>query len=123
MRLNRSFAANLGLVVLAVAVVIGIHLLSGTGTANAAPAPKEYICHAAGPDPTQYICLHVSSNAASDNDNGGHLNEDTTTPPGHAPDIPVDSCDQCPGMPPPPSPSPTPTPTPSPSPSPSPSPA
>ena len=111
MKVDRKLVTNITMIVLAIAVVVGVQAMRGAGTAQAAPAPKQYICHAAGPDPTQYICIHVSENAGSLNDNAGHLNEDTTTPPDHAADIPVDSCDECPGGPPP-SPSPSPSPSP-----------
>ena len=99
MKVDRKLVTNITMIVLAIAVVVGVQAMRGAGTAQAAPAPK------------QYICIHVSENAGSLNDNAGHLNEDTTTPPDHAADIPVDSCDECPGGPPP-SPSPSPSPSP-----------
>jgi hypothetical protein len=52
------------------------------------------------------------------NDNGGHLNEDSSHGPQHAPDFLCSDCSEC-G----PAPSPEPSPSPSPEPSPSPSPA
>lgn len=114
MRMNKKFFANVALIVLAVAVVIGVQMVRGVSTVQA-KADKDCVCHAAGPDPTQYICIHPSVQAVTENDNGGHLNEDATHGPAHAPDFLCDDCSECGGAP---SPSPSPSPEPSPSPSP-----
>ncbi len=112
--MQKKLITNVGLIVLAVAVVIGLQMIRGVSTVQAS-ADKDCVCHAAGPNPTQYICIHPSVQAVTQNDNGGHLNEDTTTPPGHAADFLCSDCSEC-------GPAPTPTPAPSPTPNPSPSP-
>jgi hypothetical protein len=117
MRLNRKLVTNALLIAMALAAVVGVQVLRGT-TVEAAPAPKVVICHAAGPPPTQYIRIVVSSNAIGDSGKGtgGHINEDSKPNPGHAHDIIDPPGGVCPGDP---EPSPSPSPTPSPSPSPS----
>jgi len=114
--MSKKIFTNIGLIVLAVAVVIGLQMIRGASTVQAA-AQKDCICHAAGPAPTQYICLHPSVNAVTQNDQAGHLNEDATHGPQHAADYLCEDCSQC-G----PAPSPSPDPSPDPSPAPSPSP-
>jgi hypothetical protein len=108
MKLDRKMLTNLGLIVLAVAVVIGLQMVRGVSTVQA-KAEKDCICHAAGPPPTQYICIHPSVNAVSENDQAGHLNEDATHGPEHAADFECDDCSEC-------GPAPTPEPTPEPTP-------
>jgi hypothetical protein len=120
--MSKKLVTNLGLIVLAVAVVIGFQMITGVSTVKAS-ADKDCVCHAAGKDgshdtPQQYICLHPSVQGVTLNDNGGHLNEDSSHGPEHAPDFLCTDCSEC-G----PAPSPEPSPSPSPEPSPSPSPA
>jgi hypothetical protein len=115
MRIDRKLFINVGLIVLAVGVVIGMQMIRGASTVQAA-ADKDCVCHAAGPAPTQYICIHPSVNAVTQNDQAGHLNEDSSHGPQHAPDFLCSDCSEC-------GPAPSPSPNPSPSPSPSPSPA
>src|SRR5262245_200923 len=110
MRLDRKFVINFSLIVLAVAALVGIHMFRQVGTVQAS-ADKDCVCHAAGPDPTQYICIHPSVQAVTQNDNGGHLNEDSSHGPEHAPDFLCSDCSEC-GPISTPTPSPTPTPTP-----------
>ena len=112
MRVDRKLLANVGLIVVAVAVVIGVQMFRGATTVQAA-ADKDCICHAAGPEPTQYICLHPSVNAVTENEKAGHLNEDATHGPEHAADFLCSDCSECDAAS---SPSPSPVPSPSPSP-------
>jgi len=112
MRLDRKVVINVSLLVVAVAALVVMNAFSPVTTpAVKASADKDCVCHAAGPDPTQYICIHPSSQAVTDNDNGGHLNEDSSHGPQHAPDFLCDDCSEC-GPVSTPTPSPTPTPTP-----------
>ena len=87
MRMNRKLVINTLLIVMALAVVVGIQVLRSD--VEAAPAAKVVICHAAGPPPTQFIRIEVSSNAIGDlsKGTGGHINEDSKPNPGHALDI------------------------------------
>jgi len=104
MRVNRKLVTNALLIAVALAAVVGVQVLRGT-PAEAAPADKVVICHAAGPPPTQYIRIEVSGNAVFKGQ-GGHLNEDSKPNPGHAFDIVLEEGGECPGDP---SPSPSPS--------------
>ncbi len=114
MRSERTLLTNIGLIVVAVAVVIGVHAIRSVGTVQA-KAEKDCICHAAGPPPTQYICITPSVNAVTGNEKAGHLNEDATHGPNHAADFLCEDCSECEAEP-----SPTPDPTPDPTPEPTP---
>ena len=121
MKVSGKFLVNAALIAGAIAVVVGFQFMQGAGTVQAS-AEKDCICHAAGKarsttTPQQYICITPSVNAVTENENGGHLNEDTTHIPNHAADFLCEDCSEC-GPPPSPEPSPSPDPTPSPSPSP-----
>lgn len=120
MRLDKKLFTNICLIVLAVSAVIGVQMIRGASTVQAA-ATKDCICHAAGKGPDvggvqQYICLHPSQQGVTLNDQAGHLNEDSSHGPQHASDYLCDDCSEC-------GPAPSPSPDPSPAPSPSPSPA
>jgi hypothetical protein len=110
--MSKKLLTNVGLIVFAVAVVIGVQMSRGVSTVQADPGGKTCICHAAGSgganDPQQYICLHPSDNATVDNAQAGHLNEDATHGPAHAPDFVCDTCADCEKGNPQPSPSPSP---------------
>jgi len=120
MRSDRKLVTNIALIVLAVALVIGVQMSRNVSTVQAS-AEKDCICHAAGPPPTQYICLHPSVNAVTENEKAGHLNEDATHGPFHALDYLCNDCSEC-GPKPSPTPDPTPEPTPDPTPDPTPEP-
>jgi|SRR6516164_9303503 hypothetical protein len=107
--MSKKLLTNLALIGLALAVVVGVQAMRGANTVQAS-ADKDCVCHAAGPDPTQYICIHPSDEAVTDNSNGGHLNEDSSHGPQHAPDFLCDTCADC-------NPQSSPSPSPSPSPS------
>jgi len=55
--MDRKLLTNIGLIALAVALVIGVQMSRNVSTVQAS-ADKDCVCHAAGPPPTQYICLH-----------------------------------------------------------------
>jgi hypothetical protein len=88
MKTDRKLLTNIGLIVLAVALVIGVQMSRNVSTVQAS-ADKDCVCHAAGKDkldtPQQYICIHPSVQGVTLNDNGGHLNEDSSHGPVHAP--------------------------------------
>ena len=115
MRIDRKFWINVGMIALG-AAAIAVFQVNTVGTVQA-KAEKDCICHAAGKNslhdvPQQYICITTSVNAVTQNENGGHLNEDASHGPEHAFDFLCEDCSECENATPPPTPDPTPTPTP-----------